>query len=54
MWSSSNTIIYSFKYYLVLADDFTNFTWIFSLKLKSDFLFAFKHFIGTTENFLIV
>ena len=52
MWSSSNTVFNSFKYYLVLVDDFTKFTWIFLLKLKSDFLFTFKHFTGTVENLL--
>ena len=41
-----------FNYYLVLVDDFTKFTWIFLLKLKSDFLFTFKHFVDTIENLL--
>ena len=41
--------IHGHKYFLTIVDDFTRFTWIFLLKLKSDAQTALKHFISLTE-----
>ena len=42
--------INDFRYYLVFVDDFTKFTWVYLLKLKSDVFNIFKYFKATIEN----
>ncbi|XP_075079228.1 uncharacterized protein LOC142164710 [Nicotiana tabacum] len=34
------------KYFLTLVDDFTRWTWVFLMRLKSDVIFLFKNFIS--------
>jgi hypothetical protein len=39
----------AFRYYLVLVDDFTKFTWVYLLKHKSDTLTFFSQFRAMVE-----
>ena len=39
-----------FKYYVLLIDDFTRFSWLFPIKLKSDFYHVFENFCTLVEN----
>ena len=44
------SFVNDFRYYLVLIDDFTKFTWVYLLKYKSDVFDIFKYFKATIEN----
>jgi hypothetical protein len=50
LWTSPTMSISGFKYYLVILDDFTHFTWTFPLRLKSDvhqLFLNFKKYVAT-------
>ena len=44
LWTSPTLSISGFKYYLVILDDFTHFTWTFPLRNKSDVHTIFLNF----------
>jgi hypothetical protein len=44
LWTSPHASVSSFKYYLVVLDDFTHFVWTFPLRNKSDVLTIFLNF----------
>lgn len=45
LWGTSSTIsVIDFRYYISLLDDFSRYTWIFPLKVKSEALAAFAQF----------
>lgn len=38
-----------YRYYVLFLDDYNKFTWIYPLKLKSDTLVAFSHFLNVVK-----
>ncbi|KAG7564770.1 Integrase catalytic core [Arabidopsis suecica] len=50
VWSSPVISIDNFKYYLVIVDHFTRYTWLYPLKLKSDVKTIFVAFKSLVEN----
>ena len=50
LWGPAPVVsINAFRYYLVLVDDFTKFTWVYLLKHKSDTLTFFSQFRAMVE-----
>lgn len=53
LWGpASNTSRNGFSYCVTFIDQFSRYTWIYLLKLKSDVYIVFKHFKVMTENLL--
>lgn len=50
MWSLPTLSVDHYKYYLILVDNFTRYTWIFPLKLKSQVKETFIAFKALVEN----
>lgn len=50
LWISPIPSIDHFKYYLVIVDHYTRYTWFYPLKLKSDVKETFIRFKALTEN----
>jgi hypothetical protein len=46
LWTSSVVSVSGSKYYLVILDDFTHYSWTFSLKLKSDTFTTLSNFFA--------
>ena len=44
------TSILGYKFYVILVDKFTGFTWLFLLKQKSEVFTVFLHFKALVEN----
>ncbi|KAK1415156.1 hypothetical protein QVD17_30928 [Tagetes erecta] len=56
LWTSPIPSTAGYKYYMVLVDDFTNYTWVYPLKFKSETFARFAHFhrfVKTQFNLLI-
>ncbi|KAG7587359.1 GAG-pre-integrase domain [Arabidopsis thaliana x Arabidopsis arenosa] len=51
LWSSPIVSIDNYKYYLVLVDHYSRYTWLYPLKLKSQVRETFKAFKALVENF---
>lgn len=53
VWGPSPTPSCSgYKYYLILVDDFTKYSWLYLLSLKSDVCSFLKHFILKVQTFI--
>ena len=50
LWSSPIESVDNYKYYLVLIDHFSRYTWVFPLKLKSQVKATFQTFKSLVEN----
>ena len=50
VWLSPITSIDGYKYYLILVDHFTRYTWLYPLKRKSQVLETFQAFKPLVEN----
>ena len=51
LWGPSPILsLVGFKYYVLLIDDFTRYSWMFPIKLKSDFYHVFVNFCTLVEN----
>jgi hypothetical protein len=46
LWTSSVVTVSDSKYYLIILDDYTNYLWTFSLKLKSDTFTTLSYFFA--------
>ena len=51
LWSSPVVSIDNYKYYLVLVDHYSRYTWLYPLKLKSQVKETFKVFKALVENY---
>ncbi|CAA7043636.1 unnamed protein product [Microthlaspi erraticum] len=51
LWSSPITSIDNYKYYLVLIDHYTRYSWLFPLKKKSDVCATFIAYKALVENY---
>jgi hypothetical protein len=46
LWTSPITSISSYKYYLVILDDYSHYLWTFPLRLKSDTFSTLSNFFA--------
>jgi hypothetical protein len=46
LWTSPVISISGYKYYLVVVDDFSHYSWTFPLRAKSDAFFTLLHFFA--------
>ncbi|KAM1788705.1 hypothetical protein ACFX11_038955 [Malus domestica] len=42
--------VHGFRYYVIIVDDYTKYSWLYPLKFKSDVLSTFVHFKSLIEN----
>ena len=50
VWQSPMVSLSGFRYYVIFIDDFSRFSWLFPLKLKSDVHSCFLQFKSMVEN----
>jgi hypothetical protein len=46
LWTSPMISVSGYKYYLVIVDDFSHYSWTFPLRLKSDTFTTISHFFA--------